>query len=135
MENLGALSILLAFCIAVFAVAAAVIGKYGKRPFLIVSAERAVYAAWGLLSAAAAYPGHAVDSHYAECRFAGRMGLGRQAMQLINSPGEVGGAVGKEGTAGAGTAAACRLDGRLILVDGSRVRGLRSFLRCWQIIP
>src|SRR4051794_38390 len=54
MENLGALSILLAFCIAVFAIVAAVIGKYGKRPFLVVSAERAVYATWGLLTAAAA---------------------------------------------------------------------------------
>ncbi|MBV9036072.1 MAG: hypothetical protein JO182_16405, partial [Acidobacteriaceae bacterium] len=53
MENLGALSILLSFCITVFAIAAAIIGKYGRRPFLVVSAERAVYAAWGLLTAAA----------------------------------------------------------------------------------
>ncbi len=54
MENLGALSILLSFCLAVFAAAAAVVGKYGKRPLLVVSAERAVYAVWGLLTAAAA---------------------------------------------------------------------------------
>ncbi len=52
MENLGALSILLAFCFAVFAVVAAVAGKYAKRPFLVVSAERSVYAAWGLLTLA-----------------------------------------------------------------------------------
>ena len=52
MENLGALSVLLAFCMAVFAVAAAVTGKYAKRPYLVVSAERAVYAAWLLLTAA-----------------------------------------------------------------------------------
>jgi cytochrome c-type biogenesis protein CcmF len=52
MENLGALSILVAFCLAVFAVAASLAGKYGKRPFLIVSAERAVYSIWVLLTLA-----------------------------------------------------------------------------------
>ncbi len=52
MENIGALSVLLAFCISVFAVVAAVVGKYARRPFLAVSAERAVYAAWILLTAA-----------------------------------------------------------------------------------
>jgi cytochrome c-type biogenesis protein CcmF len=52
MENLGALSILLAFCLAVFAAAAAVAGKYAKRPFLVLSAERAVYAIWALLTLA-----------------------------------------------------------------------------------
>ena len=54
MENLGALSILLAFCLAVFSVAASLAGKYGRRPFLVVSGERAVYAAWGLLTVASA---------------------------------------------------------------------------------
>jgi cytochrome c-type biogenesis protein CcmF len=53
MENIGALSILIAFCLAVFAVAAAIAGKYGRRPFLTVSAERAVYAIWILLTVAA----------------------------------------------------------------------------------
>ena len=48
MENIGALSILIAFCLAVFAVVAAVTGKYTRRPLLTVSAERAVYAVWGL---------------------------------------------------------------------------------------
>jgi len=52
MENIGALSILLAFCLAVFAAISAVIGKYAGRPFLVVSAERAVYATWALLTAA-----------------------------------------------------------------------------------
>ena len=52
MENLGALSILLAFCLAVFAAVAAVAGKYAKRPFLVLSAERAVYAIWALLTLA-----------------------------------------------------------------------------------
>src|SRR3954471_4054048 len=52
MENVGAISVLLAFCMAVFAVAAAVTGKYARRPFLAVSAERAVYAVWALLTLA-----------------------------------------------------------------------------------
>ncbi len=54
MENIGALSVLLAFCLAVFAIVAAIAGKYGRRPFLVVSAERAVYAVWALLTTAAA---------------------------------------------------------------------------------
>ena len=52
MENVGALSILIAFCLAVFAVVSAVVGKYSRRPFLVVSAERAVYAIWLLLTLA-----------------------------------------------------------------------------------
>jgi cytochrome c-type biogenesis protein CcmF len=54
MENIGALSVVIAFCLAVFAVAAAIAGKYGRRPFLVVSAERAVYAIWILLTLAGA---------------------------------------------------------------------------------
>jgi len=52
MENIGALSVLLAFCLAVFSIAASVAGKYARRPFLTVSAERAVYAVWALLTIA-----------------------------------------------------------------------------------
>lgn len=52
MENIGALSVLIAFCLAVFAAVAAVAGKYTRRPFLVVSAERAVYAIWLLLTTA-----------------------------------------------------------------------------------
>ncbi|MDQ2710812.1 MAG: heme lyase CcmF/NrfE family subunit [Acidobacteriota bacterium] len=54
MENIGALSVLITFCLAVFAIAAAVTGKYARRPFLVVSAERAVYAIWLLLTLASA---------------------------------------------------------------------------------
>jgi cytochrome c-type biogenesis protein CcmF len=54
MENIGALAVLLAFCLTAFAIIAAIAGKYGRRPFLIVSAERAVYATWGLLTLASA---------------------------------------------------------------------------------
>ncbi|MBV9406110.1 MAG: cytochrome c biogenesis protein CcsA [Acidobacteriaceae bacterium] len=54
MENIGALSVLLAFSLAIFAIFAAIIGKYKRRPLLVVSAERAVYAIWALLTAASA---------------------------------------------------------------------------------
>jgi cytochrome c-type biogenesis protein CcmF len=52
MENIGALSILLAFCLAVYAVIGSVIGKLKKNLFLVVSAERAVYSVWVLLTTA-----------------------------------------------------------------------------------
>jgi cytochrome c-type biogenesis protein CcmF len=53
MENIGALCILLAFCFAVYAILASVIGKLAKRPFLVLSGERAVYSIWVLLTVAA----------------------------------------------------------------------------------
>jgi cytochrome c-type biogenesis protein CcmF len=52
MENIGALSILLAFCFAVYAVVASVIGRLKKNSFLIVSGQRAVYSVWLLLTVA-----------------------------------------------------------------------------------
>jgi cytochrome c-type biogenesis protein CcmF len=52
MENIGALAILLAFCFAVYAVIGSVVGKLGKKPYLVVSAERSVYSIWILLSIA-----------------------------------------------------------------------------------
>jgi cytochrome c-type biogenesis protein CcmF len=54
MENIGALSILLAFCFAVYAVVASVTGRLKKNSFLIVSAQRSVYSVWILLTVAAA---------------------------------------------------------------------------------
>jgi len=53
MENIGALSILLAFCFAVYAVFASVTGKFKKNSFLIISGQRAVYSVWLLLTVAA----------------------------------------------------------------------------------
>jgi cytochrome c-type biogenesis protein CcmF len=52
MENIGALSILLAFCFAVYAVVASVTGRFKKNSFLIVSGQRAVYSVWALLTVA-----------------------------------------------------------------------------------
>jgi len=53
MENIGALSILLAFCLAVYAVIGSVIGRLKRNLFLVVSAERAVYSVWVLITTAA----------------------------------------------------------------------------------
>ncbi len=53
MENVGALALLLAFCLAIYSVVGSVAGKLGRRPFLAASAERAVYAVWLLVTAAA----------------------------------------------------------------------------------
>jgi cytochrome c-type biogenesis protein CcmF len=52
MENVGALAILLAFCFSVYAVIASVVGKWRSNPFLVLSAERAVYSNFLLLTAA-----------------------------------------------------------------------------------
>ncbi len=60
MENLGALAILLAFALAVYSIAASIVGKLKSRPYLIVSAERAVYAIWFLLTFASALLVHAL---------------------------------------------------------------------------
>jgi cytochrome c-type biogenesis protein CcmF len=53
MENLGSLAILLAFCAAIYAATASVVGRLKHKPFLIVSGERAVYAVWALITLAA----------------------------------------------------------------------------------
>src|SRR5260370_30823448 len=53
MENIGALAILLSFCLAIYAALGSVAGKLKKNPFLVLSAERAVYAIWFLLTVAA----------------------------------------------------------------------------------
>ena len=53
MENLGALALLLAFCISFYAIVASVVGWAKKKPFLVLSGQRAVLAVWLLISAAA----------------------------------------------------------------------------------
>ncbi|MBX5496078.1 MAG: heme lyase CcmF/NrfE family subunit [Bryobacteraceae bacterium] len=52
MENLGALAVLLAFCLSIYAVLSSAVGALKKKPFLILSAERAVYSIWILLTLA-----------------------------------------------------------------------------------
>lgn len=53
MENLGALSLLLALCLSVYSVAASILGKLRRNQFLVVSGERAVYANFAMLTVAA----------------------------------------------------------------------------------
>jgi cytochrome c-type biogenesis protein CcmF len=52
MENLGSLAILLALCVALYATFACVIGRLKRKPFLIVSGQRAVYSLWVLVTLA-----------------------------------------------------------------------------------
>jgi len=52
MENIGALAILLALCLSGYAIIASVVGKLRKMPLLTLSAERAVYSIWALLTLA-----------------------------------------------------------------------------------
>lgn len=52
MENLGSLALLLAFCVAIFALAASVTGALRKNLFLIAAAQRAVYVVWALVTTA-----------------------------------------------------------------------------------
>jgi cytochrome c-type biogenesis protein CcmF len=52
MENLGSLSILIAFCLGVYALTASIVGGWKKKVFLVLSAERAVYSLWFLLTVA-----------------------------------------------------------------------------------
>ena len=68
MENLGSLAILLAFCVALYAVVASVVGRVKNKPFLMVSAQRSVYAIWALITLAAGILVHAImtsDFRYA----------------------------------------------------------------------
>jgi cytochrome c-type biogenesis protein CcmF len=52
MENLGSLAILLAFCASIYAVVASVLGRLKRKPFLIISGERAIYSIWALITLA-----------------------------------------------------------------------------------
>ena len=52
MENLGTLAILLAFCFSLYSIFGSLIGKLKNKPYLIVSAERAVYSICFLLTVA-----------------------------------------------------------------------------------
>ncbi len=52
MENVGALSLLLAFCVAIFALFSAVVGALRKNMFLVAASQRAVYLVWALITTA-----------------------------------------------------------------------------------
>ncbi len=52
MENLGYLTILLGFCLAIYAIVAALVGKLRNNAFLELSAQRAVAAMWVMVTSA-----------------------------------------------------------------------------------
>ncbi len=60
MENLGALALILAFCLSIYAIAGSIIGKWKNKPFLVLSAERAVYSIWFLVATAVGILIHAL---------------------------------------------------------------------------
>jgi cytochrome c-type biogenesis protein CcmF len=60
MENIGALAILMAFCMAIYAAIASAVGRARRKPFLVASGARAVYAVWALITLAAAILVHAL---------------------------------------------------------------------------
>ncbi|MBN8730617.1 MAG: heme lyase CcmF/NrfE family subunit [Acidobacteria bacterium] len=63
MENLGALSLILAFCFSIYAIFGSVVGKWKQRPFLVKSAERAVIAQWALQTLASGFLVYALMTH------------------------------------------------------------------------
>ena len=81
MENIGALALLIAFCLAIYSVAGSVAGKLARRPFLAASAERAVYAIWLLVTGAAAILIYSLI--YGDFRLAYVAAHSNQAMPVI----------------------------------------------------
>ncbi len=67
MENIGALAVLLAFCVALYAIVSSVVGKLRRKPFLVLSGERAAYSVFALLTIASGILVYAFltsDFHY-----------------------------------------------------------------------
>jgi cytochrome c-type biogenesis protein CcmF len=81
MENLGSLAILLAFCAAIYAALASVFGRLRRKPFLIVSGERAVYAIWVLITLGSAILVYALVT--GDFRFAYVAEHSNKAMPLV----------------------------------------------------
>lgn len=50
MENIGGLCLLLAFCLGVYSIVASMIGAWQGKAFLLVSASRAIYVVWALVT-------------------------------------------------------------------------------------
>ena len=54
MENIGYLAVLLGFCLSIYAIVAALLGKWRQNAFLELSAQRAVAMMWVMVTAASA---------------------------------------------------------------------------------
>ncbi|MDQ6701125.1 MAG: heme lyase CcmF/NrfE family subunit, partial [Acidobacteriota bacterium] len=81
MENVGALALVLAFCVALYAIVGSVVGRLKRRPFLIVSAERAVYSVWFLITVAAGILVYALMT--SDFRFAYAAGHSNRDMPML----------------------------------------------------
>ncbi len=81
MENLGSLALLLAFCIAIYSALASVVGRIKRKPFLVVSGQRGVYAVWVLVTLAAGILVHALMT--SDFRFAYVAEHSNRAMPLL----------------------------------------------------
>jgi cytochrome c-type biogenesis protein CcmF len=81
MENLGSLALLLAFCMAIYSATASVVGRIKRRPFLVVSGQRGVYAVWALVTLAAGILVHALMT--SDFRFAYVAEHSNRAMPLL----------------------------------------------------
>lgn len=60
MENIGALALLLAFCLGIYSILASLVGAWKKNRFLIASGERAVIAVWAMVTLASGILVHAM---------------------------------------------------------------------------
>ncbi len=81
MENVGALALVLAFCVALYAIVGSVVGRLKRKPFLIVSAERAVYSVWFLITVAASILVYALMT--SDFRFAYAAGHSNRDMPML----------------------------------------------------
>jgi cytochrome c-type biogenesis protein CcmF len=81
MEHLGSLALLLAFCIAIYSALASVVGRIKRKPFLVVSGQRGVYAVWVLVTLAAGILVHALMT--SDFRFAYVAEHSNRAMPLL----------------------------------------------------
>ncbi|MDQ6664504.1 MAG: heme lyase CcmF/NrfE family subunit [Acidobacteriota bacterium] len=81
MENVGALALVLAFCVALYAIAASVAGRLKRKPFLILSGERAVYSVWFLVTVAAGILVRAIMT--SDFRFAYAAGHSNRDMPML----------------------------------------------------
>jgi cytochrome c-type biogenesis protein CcmF len=81
MENLGSLALLLAFCVAIYSALASVVGRIKRKPYLVVSGQRGVYAVWVLITVASGILVHALM--VSDFRFAYVAEHSNRAMPLL----------------------------------------------------
>src|SRR5436190_24202995 len=81
MENIGSLAVLLAFCLALYAIFSSVVGRVKRNPFLVLSGERAIYSICFLLTVASSILVYALLT--SDFRFSYVAQYSNRAMPLI----------------------------------------------------